>query len=239
MTEKIFYDIILVEVGCVDDFTPKKAYELLLRDVIHDSSDLEKKENRWIWHSLYVGEAALRIAEKLKLDGNYAMVLGYVHDIGRKISHEGHPIYGYQYMKRFDLSSYGRSCLTHSFINNDIHLTAGVGPSGNTYLFLDYYLQVTQVSDYDNIIQLCDLFCTANGFTTIEKRLLDITRRKGVTEYSKAHYDSVMELKARIEKRMGIPLYQLFPEIEKEDLSSISQDQEALLELIEQPQVKK
>ncbi len=215
------------------DITPKFAYELLIKNVISDSSDLEKPENRWIWHSFYVGEAAARIAEQLHLDKDYAMVLGYVHDIGRKISHEGHPILGYQYMCRFDLEPYGRSCLTHSFINNDMNLTAGPVPTGNSALFIQHYLKDLVPSIYDSIIQLCDLFCSHEGFTTIEKRLLDITKRKGVTENSKAHYESVMALKAKLEEEMGISLYQLFKEIKQEDLLSIDEDRKELLELIE------
>ena len=61
----------------------KDALDLLYKGVINTSADLEKQENKWINHCIYVGIAAGRIASKLGLDSDYAQALGYVHDIGR------------------------------------------------------------------------------------------------------------------------------------------------------------
>ncbi len=223
----------------MDELTAGGAYQLLIKDVIFDSTDCEKPENRWVWHSFNVAEACGRIAKQLGLDDNYAMSLGYVHDIGRKISHVGHPILGYQLMDRLGYREYGRSCITHSFINNDITLTAGTGPSGNSLLFLEHALKTLKLTPYDNIVQISDLFCTAEGFTTIEKRLLDITKRKGVTEHSKEHYESVIALKEKLESEMGVSLYSLFPEIAEEDLQNCEKDRQALLDYIESKQKEK
>lgn len=59
----------------------KKAFDLLIKDVIHCSSDLEEDKNKWVKHCIYVGIGAGRIAEKLNLDSDYAQALGYIHDI--------------------------------------------------------------------------------------------------------------------------------------------------------------
>ena len=40
-------------------------------------------DNRWISHSICVGDTASVIAEKLNLDKEKARVLGYIHDIGK------------------------------------------------------------------------------------------------------------------------------------------------------------
>lgn len=210
----------------------KDAYQLLIEGVIQTEDDLLKLENRWILHCLYVGLASKRIAERLKLDDDYAEALGYVHDIGRKINHANHPIEGYRYMCSKGYPNEARSCLTHSFIDNDITLTAGEGPKGDTRAFLEQYLLEHPANMLDNIVQLCDLFCLSSGFTTIEKRLLDITSRKGVYDHSSTHFYRAMELKERIENAMGCSLYDLFPEIALEDKESSCDDYQQLITLL-------
>ena len=81
----------------------------------------------------------------------------------------------------------------------------------------------------DNIIQLCDLFCLETGFTTFEKRILDITERKGVYPNSKENYESIMKLKNKMEFIMEKSIYDLFPEIKQEDLNSRIGDNEKLM----------
>ena len=140
--------------------TSEEAYKLLIENVINDRSDLEKLENRWIWHCIYVAQAAERIAKRLNLDSDYAMALGYIHDIGRKIDHFNHPLEGYQYMKKKGYESAARICLTHSFIDNDILMTAGGGPKNPVvYSKIKDFLAKNPPNIYDNIIQMCDLFC--------------------------------------------------------------------------------
>lgn len=224
----------------MEKLTSKHAFELLIEDVINSDSDYQKKENRWIWHCIYVGKGAKRIAAALGLDADYAEALGYIHDIGRKIRHQTHPTEGYYYMKERGFEKEAGICLTHSFIDNDISLTAGEGPSGEVYEFLNSYLHQNSPSIYDNIIQLCDLFCLSDGFTTIERRLLDVTERKGITDNSQKHYEGVKELQKRIEEKLGCSLYELFPEISESDLENISNDREQLFSLfLENSKIKK
>lgn len=212
--------------------TSTKAYELLLDGVVIAKEDLEKTENRWVKHCLYVGIAAGRIAEQMGLDKDYAIALGYIHDIGRKISHPNHPIEGYRYMIEKGFAEEARSCLTHSFIDNNVLFTAGGGPNTKEkYDFINTYLQSIDLTAYDNIIQLCDLFCLETGFTTIERRLLDITQRKGVFSNSLLHFTKTLELKERLEKKMECSLYDLFPEISKDCIDSVEKDHEEILNI--------
>lgn len=211
----------------------KKALELLFKDVILSNDDLEKEENRWIKHCLYVGIAAGRIADVLGLDSDYAIALGYVHDIGRKISHPNHVIEGYKYMVKHGFSEEARSCVTHSFIDNNIYYVAGtVLKSSDKIAYMNKFLSDLGLNTYDNVIQLCDLFCLETGFTTLEKRLLDIYTRKGVFENTKAHLEKVMELRARLEKAMECSLYELFPEIDATVLDQVNQDYDKLIDLL-------
>lgn len=204
------------------------AYELLIEGIIKEDKDFEEDKNRWILHCLYSGIAAGRIAKKLGIDSDYATALGYIHDIGRRISHPKHITEGYKYLKALGYEQEARICLTHSFIDNDITLAAGPFPPIEMYYTIMSQLNQENCSIYDNIIQLCDLFCKETGFTTLEKRILDISLRKGVSPSSRKHFESAVALKEKIEKKMGCGLYELFPEIPKEDLENVTEQLEEL-----------
>lgn len=210
----------------------EEAYQLLLKDVITSESDLLKTENRWIWHCLYVGLAAGRIATRLGVDADLATALGFVHDIGRKWSHEKHVMAGYQYLTSLGETTLARVCLTHSYIDNDLKLVAGEDSTPEQKPELSRYLLEHPVTIYDNIVQLCDLFCLDTGFTTVEKRMLDISERKGIFLNSFQHLNAVFSLKTKLENQMGCSLYTLFPEISKEDLQSIDKDYDKLVSLV-------
>ena len=218
--------------------TASEAYQLLLKDVVCSVEDWNRPENRWVKHCVYVGEAAGRIAECLGVDSDFAKALGYVHDIGRKVSHPRHVIVGYSYLMKLGLDEMAGSCLTHSFIDNDIRLTAGGPLRTDTEALVAPYLNSHPATIYDNIVQLCDLFCLETGFTTIEKRMLDISLRKGVYDNSKDHFEHVLKLKKRIEDKMGCSLYSLFPEIPENDRNQIKDNRQKLMFLLEKPPVK-
>ena len=147
---------------------------------------------------------------------------------------------GYNYLNNLGYKNVSKICITHNFIDNDINLTACYGPKEiNTYDFIDTFLTKHPVTIYDNIVQLADLFCLETGFTTIEKRLLDITNRKGVTDNSLNHFKSVISLKDRLEEKMNCQLYDLFPEIKKEDLANKDTDYQELMILFNQKKLIK
>ena len=203
--------------------TEQEALDLLFSNT--NIKDLNKPENRWIKHSIFVGLAARRIAEQLNLNDTYALIIGYLHDIGRKIDHNNHPIEGYKYLNDLGYPDIARYSLTHSFYNADIKNTIGTGPdTKEKYDFINNYLQSIKPSIFDNLIHLCDLFCLDTGFTTIEKRTLDIMERKGVSENFLKHYNDIMDFKTWIELTIKKDFYDLFKEIKKEELVSKDED---------------
>lgn len=212
----------------------QKALDLLFKDVILKKEDISENKNRWVKHCIYVGIAAGRIAEKLGLDIDYAISLGYIHDVGRKISHPNHVIDGYHYMVEYGYIEEARSCLTHSFIDNNIYNVADkVSGPQERFDFMNGFLHSVELTPYDNIVQMCDLFCLETGFTTVEKRMLDIYVRKGVYDTTKPHFYKVMELKKRLEDKMGCSLYELFPEISKESIDDIDKDRQEIMDMFE------
>lgn len=181
---------------------------------------------RWIEHSKRVGEAAGRIAKVLNLDVEKAETLGYIHDIGKRFGlNSQHTIDGYEYLIKLGYDEeYVNICLTHSYLNHDIDCTAGgyPNPKGYGYEFRKEFMKNHEYTIYEEIINLCDLFCT-DRFMTIEKRMIDIYLRRGVHGNTVYHLQETFKLKEKLENQIKCPLYSLFPEI-TEDINHLMID---------------
>lgn len=197
----------------------KSALKLL------EDEKLNSKYDRWIGHSICVGNCAGRLAESLKdkgidVDVDKAITFGYIHDIGKYngIS-RGHVMRGYEYMKDkgYD-EEYANVCLTHSYLNNDIGCTAGIVLTHDDNPFLDDFIKNHEYSIEEKLINLFDLMCPCeNVIYTLDKRLIDIMRRKGVYSNTQYHIEEAYKLKEYFDMLLGFNLYDLFPEI-KENL---------------------
>lgn len=186
--------------------TKDEAYSLL-------TDGLENPETiGYVTHCRYVGDLAGMIAEELGLDAEYAGVLGYIHDIGRKVDPGNHMYAGYRFLKDNGYDEYAFICLTHSFLNNDIECICGeqLPPESNGYDEVRSFVETHQNTDYDRIIQTCDLLCLHTGGTTLEARIDDIESRKGTHSKSKYHRDTASAQKAEIEKRLGHSIYDFY-----------------------------
>ena len=100
--------------------TSKEALKMLEEERCKTSNE------RWIKHSICVGNVAGKIAKALNLDEDYAKTLGYIHDIGRRYDYIesgvfSHIMKGYDYIKSLGYDEeYAGICIKHSFLNNDI-----------------------------------------------------------------------------------------------------------------------
>lgn len=186
--------------------TLEKAREML------EEARKKSTDDRWINHSICVGNTAGKIAEKLNLDVNYAKTLGYIHDIGRGIGDsKNHVMNGYYYLKELGYDDeYANICLTHSYLNNDIYCTAGGIPTDIP--FRTEFIKKHEYTIYEKIINLCDLMCT-DTIMTVDKRLIDLIIRKGAHENTQYHIKETYKLKQYIDKQLGFNLYDLFPSI--------------------------
>ena len=187
--------------------TKDKALELL------EDAKKTTLDEGWIIHSLCVGETAGVIAQKLGLDVEKAITLGYIHDIGKRNKNTiGHVLNGYEFLKGLGYEEeYCNICLTHSYLNNDYLCTAGGIPKDIP--FRTKFIKEHEYTIYEKIINLCDLMCKQNRMT-LEKRLIDIMVRKGVAENTVYHINEAEKLKEEIEKMMGCSVYSLFNDIE-------------------------
>ncbi len=186
--------------------TSQKALEML------EESRGKAPDDGWINHSICVGNAAFKIAEALGLDAEYAITLGYIHDIGKSLDNfKNHIIGGYNYLKELGYDEeYAAICMTHSYLNNDVICTAGGIPPDKEKKAA--FIAQHEYTIYDRIINLCDLICTSK-VVTLEKRLIDIMIRRGVHENTVYHIKEAQKLKASFDDMLGFNLYKLFPDI--------------------------
>ena len=187
--------------------TKEQAYDLLIEG-------LENPETiGYVPHCRYVGRLAGMIASELGLDADFATVLGYLHDIGRKVDPGNHMYAGYRYLKDNGWEEYAFICLTHSFLNNDVTCICGrlLPPESEGYVEVKAFVEAHQNTDYDKIIQTCDLLCLHTGGTTLEERIDDIESRKGTHEKSQYHRATAIKQKAELEARLGHSIYDFYP----------------------------
>ena len=193
----------------------KEARELL------EKERPNQKDDRWIGHSIRVGDSAGRIAKALQdkgidVDVDKAITLGYIHDIGKYNGEiHGHVMIGYKYLKEkgYD-KDYCNICLTHSYLNNDIICTAGGVPNSNENPFLTEFIKKHEYTIEEKIINLCDLMCSKQGkIYTIDKRLIDIIIRRGAYTNTQYHVKETYKLKDYFDNLLGYNLYELFPKI--------------------------
>ena len=195
--------------------TSKEARELL------ETERKNAKDDRWIEHSICVGDSAGILAKALNekgynIDVDKAITLGYVHDIGKYTGEShGHVMRGYEYLKNkgYD-EEYANICLTHSYLNNDILCTAGGVPDKEKNPFLTDFIEKHEYTIEEKIINLFDLMCTTKTLT-MDKRLIDIVLRKGVFFNTQYHVKETYKLKEYFDNLLGYNLYDLFPEIKE------------------------
>lgn len=85
--------------------------------------------------------------------------------------------------------------------------------SEDDYAFMKQYIETITYNDYDKLLQLCDSLALANGFCLLEKRFVDVHRRYGVNEYTVPRWNAIFEIKEDFEKRMGISIYEVLPNV--------------------------
>lgn len=203
----------------------KKCYEQGVPPIEEAKRLLYKAENLfpgpWVQHSVWTAKAAMLIAENCEeLNPEVAYALGLLHDIGRRngltngITTIGHLLGGYNYSKELGYDLLAKICITHSCPSksiNDIEEVVNKSCSTQDYRFVEDFFNKVEYSDYDKLIQLCDALALPNGFTLIEKRLIDVALRHGVNEYILPKWEAFMELKNYFDKKIGKSIYNILP----------------------------
>lgn len=81
--------------------------------------------------------------------------------------------------------------------------------TGEQLAFLQDFLSRNPYDDYDRLIQLCDAISLPDGACIVEKRLVDVALRHGVTELSIEKWKAFLQLKKQFDRKWA--LQHLFP----------------------------
>jgi hypothetical protein len=168
----------------------------------------------WVEHSLYVAEGARLIASYCKgMDEDSAFILGLLHDIGRRfgVTAMRHMLDGYKYTKEKGYGLAAKICITHSCPTKNIDEAGKWDCSAAEYDFVKDFLRTVEYDDYDRLIQLCDSLALPNGFTLVEKRLVDVALRHGVDKYTVPKWKAILQLKQYFEAKTGKSIYKILP----------------------------
>jgi hypothetical protein len=169
----------------------------------------------WVSHSRYVASGARAIAEHLPgVDPEAAYIVGLLHDIGRRAGVTGmrHILDGYNDLAARGYDAAARVAMTHSFAYQNIGAIFGEWDVNDDELhFIEAYLADVVYDDYDRLIQLCDSLAMAQGFVLMEKRMLDVALRYGMTEHTVPKWRATFAIKDAFERTMGRSVYRLLP----------------------------
>lgn len=168
----------------------------------------------WVAHSAHVALAARTLADPLGLDAELAEAYGLVHDIGRRFGVTGlrHSLDGYLFLTEEGYPDAARICVTHSWPT--FHVGDMVGEWDGT---ADEFAEVERVlaargpDDMDRLIQLCDAIALPDGFTVLERRLVDVGMRYGVGKTTPKRWKAYLDIKADFEGRLDASIYDLLP----------------------------
>lgn len=166
----------------------------------------ELNPGRWVDHCKNVGIAAKCIADLCGMDGEKALVLGMLHDIGRRVGPVGirHITEGYKYAMEKGWEDVARVSMTHSFAENKPTINPSMMDlTEEEYEFTVNYVKNTPFDDYDNLMHLCDNIALHTGCVLMEKRMVDISMRHGVHEGTVERWKNLFELRDLFEKKMG------------------------------------
>lgn len=167
----------------------------------------------WVTHNKVAGVCAKKIAEKChNLDPDIAFILGLLHDIGRRygVTDMRHIIDGYNFMVKQGFDDSAKICLTHSFPYKNINAYSGENDCTKIESeFIKQFLVYTNYDDYDKLIQLCDAISLPTGATYVEKRLVDVTIRRGFNELTIPKWKEFLKLKDYFDSKTKNDIYKL------------------------------
>jgi hypothetical protein len=171
----------------------------------------------WAAHSRYVAQAAKAIAgECSELDPDTACVLGCLHDIGRRFGVSGmrHVVDGHRYLTSIGCDDAARISLTHSYpIKVAASGFGGWDGTAEELQFVQAYLDRTEYTLYDRLIQLCDSLALPTGFVLMEKRLVDVAMRYGFNDYAIPKWKAYFEIRDEFDRLTGGSIYRLLPDV--------------------------
>ncbi|MEC2255294.1 phosphohydrolase [Bacillus thuringiensis] len=187
----------------------------------------EQNPGPWFEHSLHVAHATENIIIELikkgyKLDADIAYNAALLHDIGR---YKGftksviHSYDGYMYMNDLGYTGNAIICVTHSFPCKNEHIDIAAEwslvPDHMKSRLVAILNEHSNYDLYNKVITLCDALADADGFTTLERRLISVGLRHGTTSHTSLHWKGFYAIKKELEALIGKSIYIILPDVGK------------------------
>ncbi|HFK1756563.1 TPA: HD domain-containing protein [Bacillus cereus] len=187
----------------------------------------EQNPGPWFEHSLHVAHATENIIIELikkgyKLDADIAYNAALLHDIGK---YKGftksviHSYDGYMYMNDLGYTGNAVICVTHSFPCKNEHIDIAAEwslvPDHMRSRLVEILNEHCNYDLYNKVITLCDALADADGFTTLERRLISVGLRHGTTSHTSLHWKGFYAIKKELEALIGKSIYTVLPDVEK------------------------
>ncbi|AVP48199.1 HD domain-containing protein [Bacillus cereus] len=187
----------------------------------------EQNPGPWFEHSLHVAQATENIIIELikkgyKLDADIAYNAALLHDIGR---YKGftksviHSYDGYMYMNDLGYTGNAVICVTHSFPCKNEHIDIAAEwslvPHHMRSRLVEILNEHCNYDLYNKVITLCDALADADGFTTLERRLISVGLRHGTTSHTSLHWKGFYAIKKELEALIGKSIYTVLPDVGK------------------------
>ncbi|MED3683606.1 HD domain-containing protein [Bacillus thuringiensis] len=187
----------------------------------------EQNPGPWFEHSLHVAHATENIIIELikkgyKLDADIAYNAALLHDIGR---YKGftksviHSYDGYMYMNDLGYTGNAIICVTHSFPCKNEHIDIAAEwslvPDHMKSRLVAILNEHSNYDLYNKVITLCDALADADGFTTLERRLISVGLRHGTTSHTSLHWKGFYAIKKELEALIGKSIYTILPDAGK------------------------
>ena len=186
----------------------------------------EQNPGPWFEHSLHVAHATENIIIELikngyNLDADIAYNAALLHDIGR---YKGftksviHSYDGYMYMNDLGYTGNAVICVTHSFPCKNEHIDIAAEwslvPDHMRIQLVEILNEHCNYDLYNKVITLCDALADADGFTTLERRLISVGLRHGTTSHTSLHWKGFYAIKKELEALIGKSIYTVLPDVE-------------------------
>ncbi|WP_318581720.1 HD domain-containing protein [Bacillus paranthracis] len=186
----------------------------------------EQNPGPWFEHSINVAQATENIIIELikngyNLDADIAYNAALLHDIGR---YKGftksviHSYDGYMYMNDLGYTGNAVICVTHSFPCKNEHIDIAAEwslvPDHMRIQLVEILIEHCNYDLYNKIITLCDALADADGFTTLERRLISVGLRHGTTSHTSLHWKGFYAIKKELEALIGKSIYTVLPDVE-------------------------
>jgi HD superfamily phosphodiesterase len=203
-------------------FPTVKEAEKLMSDGLADIKKLEPNAsddriNTIRIHTKLVADAARAIAEKIPdMDADKAYIYGLLHDYGKVCGYctgnkTFHGLAGYYKLMEMDLPEIAKISVTHTFFDKNFSIDDYVAYQKEDLIKIKEIIQDMEYTDYDKLIQLCDLLVNnIDGYNPISERLERLRKWYNIPEKCiDLAYRQSMETKKYFEEKCKCDIYKL------------------------------